>query len=183
MGPVEVTGQGVGGLLSPRAPLDFGNSGTGSRLMLGVVAGHPIEARFTGDASLCRRPMGRVLQPLKLMGLAVGDDTRTTLPLTIRGTQDLVPIVYQSPIASAQVKSAVLLAGLHAPGRTTVIEPVPTRDHTERMLDVFRRRDLGEGRGRRPPAPSQSAATPNSAAPPSPFLVTRALPPSPSPRR
>jgi 3-phosphoshikimate 1-carboxyvinyltransferase len=81
--------------------------------------------------------MARVLKPLQRMGLAVGDDTRTTLPLTIRGTPDLVPIVYQSPIASAQVKSAVLLAGLHAPGRTTVIEPIPSRDHTERMLTYF----------------------------------------------
>jgi 3-phosphoshikimate 1-carboxyvinyltransferase len=136
-GSVEVTGQGVGGLQAPIDDLDFGNSGTGSRLMLGVVAGHDMEARFTGDASLCRRPMARVLKPLRRMGLAIGDDERTTLPLTIRGTPDLVPIVYESPIASAQVKSAVLLAGLQAPGRTTVIEPVPTRDHTERMLTHF----------------------------------------------
>jgi 3-phosphoshikimate 1-carboxyvinyltransferase len=136
-GSVEVTGQGVGGLQAPAEDLDFGNSGTGSRLMLGVVAGHDMEARFTGDASLCRRPMARVLKPLQRMGLAIEDDDHTTLPLTIRGTPDLVPIVYSLPVASAQVKSAVLLAGLHAPGCTTVIEPLATRDHTERMLVHF----------------------------------------------
>jgi 3-phosphoshikimate 1-carboxyvinyltransferase len=136
-GSVEVTGQGVGGLQAPAEDLDFGNSGTGSRLMLGVVAGHDMEARFTGDASLCRRPMARVLKPLQRMGLAIEDDERTTLPLTIRGTPDLVPIVYSLSVASAQVKSAVLLAGLHAPGCTTVIEPLATRDHTERMLVHF----------------------------------------------
>jgi 3-phosphoshikimate 1-carboxyvinyltransferase len=136
-GSVEVTGQGVGGLQAPAEDLDFGNSGTGSRLMLGVVAGHDMEARFTGDASLCRRPMARVLKPLQRMGLAIEDDDRTTLPLTIRGTPDLLPIVYSLPVASAQVKSAVLLAGLHAPGCTTVIEPLATRDHTERMLVHF----------------------------------------------
>jgi 3-phosphoshikimate 1-carboxyvinyltransferase len=136
-GSVEVTGQGVGGLQAPSEDLDFGNSGTGSRLMLGVVAGHDMEARFTGDASLRRRPMARVLKPLQRMGLSTGEDERTIFPLTIRGTPDLVPIVYTLPVASAQVKSAVLLAGLHAPGRTTVIEPIPTRDHTERMLTHF----------------------------------------------
>ena len=145
-GTVEVTGQGVGGLLSPRAPLDFGNSGTGSRLMLGALAGNPIEVELTGDASLCRRPMGRVLQPLNLMGLEV-EDARATLPLRIRGTEDLVPIVYQLPVPSAQVKSAVLLAGMHAPGRTTVIEPLPTRDHTERMLGYFGAELIAEERG------------------------------------
>ena len=136
-GSVEVTGQGVGGLQAPAEDLAFGNSGTGSRLMLGVVAGHDMEARFTGDVSLCRRPMARVLKPLQRMGLAIEDDDRTTLPITIRGTPDLVPIVYSLPVASAQVKSAVLLAGLHAPGCTTVIEPLATRDHTERMLVHF----------------------------------------------
>jgi 3-phosphoshikimate 1-carboxyvinyltransferase len=136
-GSVEVTGQGVGGLQAPAEELDFGNSGTGSRLMLGVVAGHDMEARFTGDASLRRRPMARVLKPLQRMGLSIDDDEPMTFPLTIRGTPDLVPIVYTLPVASAQVKSAVLLAGLHAPGRTTVVEPIPTRDHTERMLTHF----------------------------------------------
>jgi 3-phosphoshikimate 1-carboxyvinyltransferase len=136
-GAVEVTGQGVGGLRAPAEDLDFGNSGTSSRLMFGVVAGHDIEARFTGDASLRRRPMSRVLKPLQRMGLAVQDGDRTTLPLTVRGTSDLVPIVYSVPVASAQLKSAVLLAGLHAPGCTTVIESLASRDHTERMLTHF----------------------------------------------
>jgi 3-phosphoshikimate 1-carboxyvinyltransferase len=132
----EVLGQGVGGLRAPDAPLDFGNSGTASRLMLGVVAGHGMRAEFTGDASLCRRPMGRVLEPLATMGLQV-EGERNTLPLTVQGTQDLVPIVYDLAVPSAQVKSSILLAGLHAPGRTTVVEPLPTRDHTERMLEFF----------------------------------------------
>ena len=145
-GTVEVTGQGVGGLLAPRSPLDFGNSGTGSRLMLGALAGNPIEVELTGDASLCRRPMGRVLQPLNLMGLEV-DDARATLPLKIRGTEDLIPIVYELPVPSAQVKSAILLAGIHAPGRTTVIEALPTRDHTERMLSHFGAELRAEERG------------------------------------
>ncbi len=132
----EVLGQGVGGLRAPDAPLDFGNSGTASRLMLGVVAGHGMRAEFTGDVSLCRRPMGRVLEPLATMGLQV-EGERDTLPLTVQGTQDLVPIVYDLAVPSAQVKSSILLAGLHAPGRTTVVEPLPTRDHTERMLEFF----------------------------------------------
>jgi 3-phosphoshikimate 1-carboxyvinyltransferase len=135
-GAMVVKGQGVGGLRPPAGALDFGNSGTGSRLMLGVVAGHDMVADFVGDASLSRRPMGRVLVPLECMGLAV-EGERRTLPLRVRGTPDLVPIVYDLPVASAQVKSALLLAGLHAPGRTTVVEPVPTRDHTERMLAHF----------------------------------------------
>jgi 3-phosphoshikimate 1-carboxyvinyltransferase len=137
-GAYVVQGEGVGGLRKPNTPLDFGNSGTGSRLMLGVVAGNDVIAEFTGDASLCRRPMGRVLAPLKKMGLAIeGDGERTNLPLLVRGTPDLIPIEYALPVPSAQVKSAILLAGLHAPGRTTVIEKLPTRDHTERMLRFF----------------------------------------------
>ena len=135
-GAFQVLGQGVGGLRAPDAPLDFGNSGTASRLMLGVVAGHGMRAEFTGDASLCRRPMGRVLEPLATMGLQV-EGERDALPLTVQGTQDLVPIVYDLAVPSAQVKSSILLAGLHAPGRTTVVEPLPTRDHTERMLEFF----------------------------------------------
>ncbi len=135
-GAIEVKGQGVGGLHRPLGSLDFGNSGTGSRLMLGVVAGHDMEACFTGDASLSKRPMGRVLKPLRRMGLATAEAAQT-LPLTVKGTPDLVPIVYELPVASAQVKSAVLLAGLHAPGRTTVIEPIASRDHTERMFTHF----------------------------------------------
>ena len=137
-GAVLIKGQGVGGLRAPSNALDFGNSGTGSRLMLGVVAGHDLEAEFTGDASLRRRPMGRVLAPLAAMGLRTdADEDDATLPLRVRGTSDLLPIVYDLPVPSAQVKSAVLLAGLHAPGRTTVVEPLAARDHTERMLSFF----------------------------------------------
>ncbi len=132
----EVLGRGVGGLSQPSSPLDFGNSGTGTRLMMGVVAGHPITVKFIGDASLSRRPMSRVLKPLKQMGLEVLED-KDTLPLTIRGTSDLIPIVYELPVPSAQVKSAILIAGLAAAGETTVIEREPTRDHTERMLRYF----------------------------------------------
>lgn len=135
-GACEVLGSGVGGLGEPDAPLDFGNSGTGARLMMGVIAGHPITARLTGDASLSRRPMGRVLRPLRQMGLEVLENGRETLPLTIRGTSQLVPIVYELPVASAQLKSAILIAGLHAVGETTVVSE-PTRDHTERMLRHF----------------------------------------------
>lgn len=133
---IEVMGQGVGGLGAPEGALDFGNSGTGSRLMLGVLAAYNMRVALTGDASLCRRPMSRVLKPLAEMGLRVEGDT-DTLPLTVEGTDDILPIVYELPVPSAQVKSSILLAGLHAPGRTTVIEPMPTRDHTERMLRFF----------------------------------------------
>ena len=132
----EVTGRGVGGLAQPTGPLDFGNSGTGTRLMFGLIAGHPIEVKFIGDASLSRRPMGRVLKPLRQMGLEIVDD-KETLPLTVRGTDQLVPMEYVLPVPSAQVKSAILLAGLHAAGETTVIEKEATRDHTERMLRYF----------------------------------------------
>lgn len=135
-GEWHVTGRGVGGLRDPGAPLDFGNSGTGTRLMLGVIAGHDMTVCMTGDASLSRRPMGRVLTPLKQMGIQVEGD-RDTLPLTVRGTSALVPIAYELPVPSAQVKSAILIAGLHAAGETTVIEKEPTRDHTERMLRFF----------------------------------------------
>jgi 3-phosphoshikimate 1-carboxyvinyltransferase len=147
-GTFEVRGQGVGGLRAPSSPLDFGNSGTGSRLMLGVVAGHDMQVVFTGDASLRRRPMRRVLAPLTAMGLqAQGDAERATLPLVVRGTQDLLPIVYELPVPSAQVKSAILLAGMHAPGRTTIVEPLATRDHTERMLAFFGGEVVFEDRG------------------------------------
>ena len=135
-GVFEVSGRGVGGLIQPSGPLDFGNSGTGCRLMMGVIAGHDIEAQLVGDASLSRRPMRRVLTPLRQMGLTVLED-RETLPLTIRGTSSLVPIEYAMPVPSAQVKSAVLFAGLGATGETTVIEKEATRDHTERMLKYF----------------------------------------------
>ena len=133
----EVKGRGPGGLRQPTEPLDFGNSGTGARLMMGVIAGHPITVQMTGDASLSRRPMRRVLGPLMQMGLEVIETGREMLPLTLRGTSELIPIVYPLPVPSAQVKSAVLLAGLHAAGETTVIEHEATRDHTERMLRHF----------------------------------------------
>ena len=132
-----VKGRGVGGLRSPDGPLDFGNSGTGTRLMMGVVAGHPITVTMAGDASLSRRPMRRVLAPLVEMGLNILEPGKETLPLTLKGTSELMPIVYRLPVPSAQVKSAVLIAGLHAAGKTTVIEREATRDHTERMLRHF----------------------------------------------
>jgi len=131
-----VLGRGTGGLKQPDAPIDFGNSGTGTRLMMGVVAGHDITVTMTGDASLSRRPMGRVLKPLRQMGLLTRED-RDTLPLTVEGSSHLVPIEYVLPVPSAQVKSAILIAGLMAAGETTVIEKEPTRDHTERMLRYF----------------------------------------------
>ena len=136
-GTWEVLGRGVGGLAEPGGDIDFGNSGTGLRLMMGLVAGHDMRVRFVGDASLSRRPMGRVLKPLIEMGLEVEEAGRERLPLAIRGSADLLPIEYAPPVASAQIKSAVLLAGLHASGDTTVIEAQATRDHTERMLRHF----------------------------------------------
>ena len=133
----SVHGVGVGGLLEPHEPLDMGNSGTSTRLLMGLIAGHAIIAKFVGDASLSKRPMGRVIEPLSLMGASFDASQGGTLPLTMRGASPAVPITYRLPVASAQVKSAVLLAGLNTPGITTVIEPVPTRDHTERMLRGF----------------------------------------------
>ena len=132
----EVKGRGTGGLIEPPAAIDFGNSGTGTRLMMGVIAGHDMSVRMIGDASLSRRPMSRVLKPLRLMGLETIED-KDTLPLTIRGTSSLVPIEYVLPVPSAQVKSAILIAGLMAKGETTVVEKEATRDHTERMLRYF----------------------------------------------
>ncbi len=137
-GPIwDVRGRGVGGLRAPDGPLDFGNSGTGTRLMMGVIAGHPMTVTMSGDASLSKRPMRRVLGPLRQMGLQVLDDGKDTLPLTMRGSAELIPIDYTLPVPSAQVKSAILIAGLHAAGETTVIEKEATRDHTERMLRFF----------------------------------------------
>ena len=136
-GEWSVHGVGVGALLQPRAPLDMGNSGTSTRLLMGLVASHPITATFIGDASLSKRPMGRVINPLSQMGAAFEASEGGRLPLTVRGALPAVPIEYRLPVASAQVKSAVLLAGLNTPGITTVIEPVPTRDHSERMLRGF----------------------------------------------
>lgn len=129
-----VDGVGVGGFLQPGGALEMGNSGTSTRLLMGLVASQAITAVFTGDASLSRRPMGRVTEPLGLMGARFESSPGGTLPLLMEGLEPAVPISYLLPVASAQVKSAVLLAGLNTPGITTVIEPVPTRDHTERML-------------------------------------------------
>jgi 3-phosphoshikimate 1-carboxyvinyltransferase len=134
----HVHGVGVGGFAQPAGPLDFGNSGTGCRLVVGAVAGCGITATFDGDASLRTRPMRRVLTPLERMGARVvssADGDR--LPLTLKGATDPLPITYESPVPSAQLKSAVLLAGLAAPGETTVIEEEATRDHTERMMKHF----------------------------------------------
>jgi 3-phosphoshikimate 1-carboxyvinyltransferase len=134
----RVRGVGVGGFATPRAPLDFGNSGTGCRLTMGAVAGNPVTATFDGDASLRKRPMRRVLDPLSSMGARVLDAAEDgRLPLTLQGAAEPFPITYESPVPSAQLKSAVLLAGLAAPGETTVIEAQATRDHTERMLKHF----------------------------------------------
>ena len=136
-GDWRIHGVGVGGLLQPESALDMGNSGTSTRLLMGLVASHPITATFVGDASLSRRPMARVVEPLSAMGADVTTSPGGRLPLMMRGLCPAVPITYTLPVASAQVKSAILLAGLNAPGITRVIEPVPTRDHSERMLRGF----------------------------------------------
>ncbi len=134
----RIHGVGVGGFAQPEGPLDFGNSGTGVRLAIGAVAGSPVTAAFDGDASLRKRPMRRVLDPLEKMGARVIEAAEGgRLPLTLRGARDPMPISYEPPVPSAQLKSAVLLAGLAAPGETTVIETQATRDHTERMLKHF----------------------------------------------
>jgi 3-phosphoshikimate 1-carboxyvinyltransferase len=134
----RVRGVGVGSLLEPDAVLDFGNSGTGVRLAMGVVAGHPVEVTFDGDQSLRRRPMRRVLEPLARMGAAIIESAPDgRLPVRLKGAENAIPIMFESPVPSAQVKSAVLFCGLAAPGETTVIEAEATRDHTERMLAYF----------------------------------------------
>ena len=134
-------GRGIGGLNEPADVLDLGNAGTGARLLMGLVAGHNFVSVFTGDASLRRRPMGRITAPLAQMGarfVARGAaDGKVLLPLTVIGAASPIPIEYTLPVPSAQVKSAVLLAGLSAPGQTIVIEKEPTRDHSERMLRHF----------------------------------------------
>jgi 3-phosphoshikimate 1-carboxyvinyltransferase len=136
-GTWTVYGVGVGGLMQPATALDMGNSGTSTRLLMGLVASHDITATFIGDASLSKRPMGRVSDPLSLTGAEFNASPGGTLPMMVRGICPAVPISYTLPVASAQVKSAVLLAGLNTPGITTVIEPIPTRDHSERMLRGF----------------------------------------------
>ena len=133
----RVTGVGEAGLSSPADPLDFGNSGTGSRLLMGVMAGHAITAKIIGDDSLSSRPMARITKPLSQMGARFETSDGDTLPLTLYGTNALQPIAYTPPHASAQVKSAILLAGLRAQGMTSVSEARMTRDHSERMLAGF----------------------------------------------
>lgn len=176
-GEWSVFGVGVGGLAQPAGPLDFGNSGTGCRLVMGAVAGCPVTAVFDGDASLRKRPMKRVLDPLTRMGAEVQEQAEGgRLPLTLKGACDPLPIEYESPVPSAQLKSAILLAGLAAPGETIVIEKEATRDHTEKMLAHFgadvRVEPIGEhgrritlkGRPELKPAPLQVPADPSSAA-------------------
>jgi 3-phosphoshikimate 1-carboxyvinyltransferase len=134
----RVRGAGIGGLVEPSEMLDFGNAGTGARLMMGVAGSHPVTATFDGDASLRKRPMRRILDPLVTMGTAVLSEAEGgRVPLTLRGPRETVPITYATPASSAQIKSAVLLAGLNSPGLTTVVEREATRDHTERMLRLF----------------------------------------------
>ncbi|MBO6504874.1 MAG: 3-phosphoshikimate 1-carboxyvinyltransferase [Kordiimonadaceae bacterium] len=136
-GHYEVFGVGVGGLLEPENVIDMGNSGTSTRLLMGLIASHEITVMMTGDASLRGRPMGRVITPLSEMGAEVTARDGRFLPLTIKGTDETLPIDYTSPVASAQVKSAILLAGLNTLGRTVVREKTATRDHTERMLTAM----------------------------------------------
>ena len=158
-----VDGVGVGGLMEPAGVLDLGNSGTGVRLLMGLVATHPLTALFTGDASLNRRPMARVIQPLEQIGAQFVGRRGGLLPLAVLGAAAPMPIEYRVPVASAQVKSAILLAGLNTPGTTSVIEARPTRDHTERMLRGFGARvmvePLGDG-GRRILLDGQPELTP-----------------------
>ncbi len=136
-GKVRVQGVGLRGLQTPDAPLDMGNSGTSMRLLAGLLAGQSFPATLVGDASLNRRPMRRVTEPLALMGARIGTSEQGTAPLAIEPTERLTGIDYRMPVASAQVKSCLLLAGLFAEGETCVTEPAPTRDHTERMLTAF----------------------------------------------
>ena len=134
----RVEGAGLGALATPREVLDFGNAGTGTRLLMGVVGGHAITATFDGDASLRKRPMRRILDPLTLMGAEVVSEAEGgRVPVTLKGAADPTPIEYRTPVPSAQLKSAVLLAGLNSPGRTVVIETEASRDHTEKLLAYF----------------------------------------------
>ncbi|MDX1574803.1 MAG: 3-phosphoshikimate 1-carboxyvinyltransferase [Kiloniellales bacterium] len=160
----RVWGRGVGGLREPDEVLDLGNSGTGVRLLMGILAAHPMTATLTGDASLVRRPMARVAEPLALMGADIRMREGGRLPLAITGSAELRPVSYDLPVPSAQVKSAVLLAGLGAPGVTEVIEPAATRDHSERLLRYFgatlEMRAAGEGRRIRLTGQPELAARP-----------------------
>ncbi|MDA9918559.1 3-phosphoshikimate 1-carboxyvinyltransferase [Erythrobacter sp.] len=149
-GTWHVHGAGLGSLLEPKRAIEMGNSGTSTRLLMGLLASHGFNATFTGDASLSGRPMNRVIEPLSQMGASFESSRGGTLPLMLRGASPAVPITYRLPVASAQVKSAVLLAGLNTPGITSVIEPVATRDHTERMLTGFGAKlEIGEQDGER----------------------------------
>jgi 3-phosphoshikimate 1-carboxyvinyltransferase len=175
-GEWNVRGVGVAGFREPREVLDFGNSGTGCRLVMGALAGCPVIATFDGDASLRKRPMQRILDPAELIGaraVSVGDGG--CLPITLAGARDPIPVVYYTPVPSAQIKSAVLLAGLAAPGETTVIESEASRDHTERLLTHFGadvtvdtngggRRIRLKGQPELRPAPVAVPADPSSAA-------------------
>ncbi|GGF60909.1 3-phosphoshikimate 1-carboxyvinyltransferase [Terasakiella brassicae] len=136
-GTWTVQGRGVGGFSEPTGVLDMGNSGTAARLLMGILATQPFTTFMTGDASLCSRPMERVMKPLRPIGVNFVSRDKGRMPIAIQGTSNPMPIRYELPVASAQVKSAVLLAGLNAPGKTTVIEPNPSRDHTEKMLTHF----------------------------------------------
>ena len=133
----EISGVGIGALAQPTRVLDMGNSGTGARLLVGMIGTHPLAAHVTGDASLCKRPMMRVIEPLARMGVRFEAQPGGRLPMLVQGARLPVPIEYRLPVASAQVKSAILLAALNTPGVTTVIEPEATRDHTELMLTHF----------------------------------------------
>ena len=136
-GTVKINGVGLRGLQAPDGPLDLGNAGTGMRLLCGLMAGQAFDTELTGDASLCSRPMGRVIDPLTAMGARIESTDGGRPPLVVHGGQSLKGIHYPLPMASAQVKSCVLLAGLYSEGTTSVTEPAPTRDHTERMLRGF----------------------------------------------
>jgi 3-phosphoshikimate 1-carboxyvinyltransferase len=183
-GSWTIRGMGLGSILEPKETLDFGNAGTGSRLMMGLVGGHGVTARFDGDASLRKRPMRRILDPLVLMGARVleeGEGGRC--PILLKGTSEPAAIEYRTPVASAQIKSAVLLAGLNALGRTTVTESEASRDHTEKMLTYFGaelnsepfgahgRKIMLKGRPELNPRPIVVPADPSSAA----FLIAAAL--------
>lgn len=133
-GEWRVQGVGIGGLRAPDDILYMGNSGTSARLLVGLVGGHPVTAAFSGDASLNRRPMARIVEPLSRMGVQFAGREGHRLPMTVTGADPVMPVEYQLPVASAQTKSAILLAGLNSRGETIVIEPEPTRDHTEIML-------------------------------------------------
>ena len=134
---VFVDGAGIAGFMEPSGAIDLGNSGTAARLLMGVAAGNPIRAIFVGDKSLSSRPMGRVITPLRQMGASITVAENGGLPTTVQGAEPLLPMNYRLPVASAQVKSAILLAGLHAPGTTSVTEATETRDHTEKLLEKF----------------------------------------------